>query len=206
MGRLRRIKNDYELVKLSPYYFEKPFSNNKDSYLEIGMGKGDFIISSAIKNKEINYYGIDKFPTVICKAIRKLELFESKLNNLQFIICDVSDIFNYLNPKFINKIFLNFSDPWPKKRHEKRRLTSNYHLDIYKKLLVDDGNIELKTDNVNFFKYTLGVLTSRRDIKILIKTKDLYKSNIIKNNIQTEYERKFVLQGKQIFYIRFKFV
>ena len=104
MGRLRKIKNDVELVKSSNYYLKtNPISNNKLNYLEIGMGKGNFIINSAINNPEINFYGLDKFPTVILKAINKLNKLESKPKNLKFLAIDVKDIFEYFPKNFLQR-------------------------------------------------------------------------------------------------------
>ena len=187
MGRLRKIKNDVELVKSSDYYLKiNPIPNNKLNYLEIGMGKGNFIINSAINNPEINFYGLDKFPTVILKAINKLNKLESKPKNLKFLAIDVKDIFEYL-------------------RHEKRRLTSNEYLKLYKNLLAKDGIIQFKTDNDNLYAYSLENIKSKSDIEIIEFTNNLYAKLNPENCILTEYEKKFIGIGIPIKLISFKF-
>lgn len=206
MGRLRKIKNDIELVKSSDYYLRtNPIPNNKLNYLEIGMGKGNFIINSAINNPKINFYGLDKFPTVILKAINKLNKLESKPKNLKFLAIDVKDIFEYFPKNFFDKIFLNFSDPWPKKRHEKRRLTSNVYLKLYKDLLAKDGVIQFKTDNYNLYAYSLENIKNKSDIEIIEFTDNLYAKLNPENCILTEYEKKFIGIGIPIKLISFKF-
>ena len=206
MGRLRKIKNDFELIKSSDYYLKTtPVSNNKLNYLEIGMGKGNFIISSAIANPEISFYGLDKFPTVILKAINKLNKLESKPKNLWFLAIDVKDIFEYFPKNFFHKIFLNFSDPWPKKRHEKRRLTSDAYLKLYRDLLVKDGVVQFKTDNDDFYAYSLENIRNKNDIEIIEFTNDLYEKLYPGNCILTEYEKKFIGIGIPIKLISFKF-
>lgn len=204
MGRLRKIKNDLELVKKSEYYFKTFPKNKTKNYLDIGMGKGDFIINMALANNQINFYGLDKFPTVIYKAINKLNKFDKPLTNIKFLAIDIVDILNFFPKNYIDKIFLNFSDPWPKKRHAKRRLTSNTYLDIYKQLLKKDGVIEFKTDNDNLYEYSLDTIKNRKDIKIIKFTKNLHKLNKA-NTILTEYEKKFIGMGIPIKFISFKF-
>ncbi|MBQ2349272.1 MAG: tRNA (guanosine(46)-N7)-methyltransferase TrmB [Mycoplasma sp.] len=204
MGRLRKIKNDLELVQSSNYYFKTLSKNKNQNYLDIGMGKGDFIINMALTNNKINFYGLDKFPTVIYKAINKLNNFDKPIKNIKFLAIDVINIFKYFPKKYIDKIFLNFSDPWPKKRHAKRRLTSNTYLDFYKQLLNKNGVVEFKTDNDNLYEYSLETIKNRKDIKIIKFSKNLYKSNKT-DTILTEYEKKFIGMGIPIKYISFKF-
>ena len=204
MGRLRKIKNDLELVKSSKYYFKELPKNNKLNYLDIGMGKGDFIIKMAQNNPNIIFFGLDKFPTVIWKAINKLNKMTDPLTNINFLAIDIKQIFDYFPNNFFNKIFLNFSDPWPKKRHAKRRLTSNNYLDIYKKILAKDGIVEFKTDNDNLYNYSLEIIKARKDIDIIKHVKNLYKFKKT-NGLLTEYEKKFIEMGSSIKFISFKF-
>ncbi len=204
MGRLRKIKNDLELVKSSKYYFKELPKNNKLNYLDIGMGKGDFIIKMALNNPNINFFGLDKFPTVIWKAINKLNKMTELLTNINFLAIDIKQIYDYFPNNFFNKIFLNFSDPWPKKRHAKRRLTSNDYLDIYKKILAKNGIVEFKTDNENLYDYSLEIIKARKDIDIINHVKNLYKSKKT-NDLLTEYEKKFIGMGSSIKFISFKF-
>ena len=204
MGRLRKIKNDLELVKKSEYYFNSLSKNKSKNYLDIGMGKGDFIINMALTNDKINFYGIDRFPTVIFKAINKLNKFDKPLANIKYLAIDVIDILNFFPKNYIDKIFLNFSDPWPKKRHARRRLTSDAYLDIYKQLLNKDGVVEFKTDNDNLYEYSLETIRNRKDIKIIKFTKNLHKLNKA-NTILTEYEKKFIGMNIPIKFISFKF-
>ena len=204
MGRLRKIKNDLELVKSSKYYFKELPKNKKLNYLDIGMGKGDFIIKMALNNPNINFFGLDKFPTVIWKAINKLNKMTELLTNINFLAIDIKQIYDYFPNNFFNKIFLNFSDPWPKKRHAKRRLTSNDYLDIYKKILAKNGIVEFKTDNENLYDYSLEIIKARKDIDIINHVKNLYKSKKT-NDLLTEYEKKFIGMGSSIKFISFKF-
>jgi len=206
MGRLRKIKNDIDLVKNSDYYLKTiPVPNNELNYLEIGMGKGNFIINMAVNNPEINFYGLDKFPTVIFKAIKKLNKLENKPKNLKFLAIDVSDIFEYFPKNFFHKIFLNFSDPWPKKRHEKRRLTSDTYLKLYKDLLTKDGIIQFKTDNDGLYAYSLENIQAKKDIEIIEFTNNLYAKLNPEDCILTEYEKKFIGMDIPIKLISFKF-
>jgi len=210
MGRLRTNVEAPQLVKDFKNYKDlKDFKpDDRDIYLEIGCGKGDFLINQAISNPNILFLGIEKYATVTLKALKKIERNKLVLNNLFFTCLDAGE----LKPENINfkvsKLFLNFSDPWPKKRHAKRRLTSPNFLDLYKTFLSKNAVIEFKTDNDGLYAYTLEVLESRKDIEIIYFTTDLYKEldkEINKNNIQTEYEKKFVNLNKNINKIVFKF-
>ena len=191
--RLRNIKNADEIVNSSKYVIkeinEPLFKNNNPIYLEIGMGKGDFIINNAIQNPNINYIGIEKYKSVLVKAVQKLE--DKELNNLKIICMDAKDI-NIINTK-INLLYLNFSDPWPKKRHALRRLTSPIYLEKYEGIFKDKKNIIMKTDNRNLFEYSIISFTNN-GYKIADICLDIYKENI-ENNIPTEYEKKFRDKG-----------
>lgn len=198
--RLKHVKGADEIIKKGIYYIEKPkehkgnwqtlFGNNNPIYIEIGMGKGDFIIENALKYPEINFIGIEKFDSVIVRAIQKSN--ELELNNLKLIRMDAMEI-DEVFTREIDRIYLNFSDPWPKERHAKRRLTSPIFLAKYDLIFKDIPNIIMKTDNNPLFEYSLESL-SEYGYEILNVTRDLYNEDI-SDNIATEYEKKFVNKG-----------
>ncbi|MBQ0045762.1 MAG: tRNA (guanosine(46)-N7)-methyltransferase TrmB [Mycoplasma sp.] len=203
MGRLRTNINAPELIKKYSNYVElDDFKlTKKQINLEIGCGKGDFLINNALNHKDVFYLGIEKYSTVILKALKKIERNKLQVNNLLFTCADAKDIDCNKLKHAISRLYLNFSDPWPKKRHAKRRLTSPTFLDLYKKILKDDGQVEFKTDNDGLYQYSLEVLESRKDVKVIYKTTNLYKNiknKFNKDNVQTEYEKKFVALNKNI--------
>lgn len=200
--RLKNVKGANDIIIKGLYYIDNPsiykgkwnklFNNNNPLYIELGMGKGDFIINNALKYPNINFIGIEKYDSVIVRAIQKSN--ELELNNLKLLRLDVINI-NDVFDKEIDKIYLNFSDPWPKERHAKRRLTSNIFLDKYSKIFKSDYIIEMKTDNINLFDYSIESL-SNYGYDILYLTNDLHNENI--DNIETEYEHKFSSNGVKI--------
>lgn len=215
MGRLRRDKNKENILFLnSDYYLPNPikynglwqkevFENKNDIHIEIGCGKGAFIINKAQSNPNINYIAIDKFATILYKLLKKVEI--AKLPNIKLVHSCASNIDEIFSRNEISKIYLNFSDPWPKKRHEKNRLTNNSFLLKYFKILDKNGLIEFKTDSDALFEYTLSILNDN-EYKILFKTDDLYKSDdSCINETQTEYEIKWKKMGKKIKKIIFSF-
>ena len=193
--RLRNVKGAKEKILSSRYNIDNPFdninnwnkvfNNSNPIYIEIGMGKGKFIIENAINNPDINYIGIEKFDSVIVRAIEKVE--ELDIPNLKFIRMDATRIDEVFN-KEIDKIYLNFSDPWPKDRHAKRRLTSPIFLEKYDKVFRNDNIIEMKTDNIDLFNYSVDSL-KEYGYNIEYITNDLHKENV--DNIMTEYEERF---------------
>lgn len=184
--RLKKVKNAYEKLSNSKYVTDKPeFSNNNPIYMEIGMGKGKFIIENALKYPNINFIGVEKFDSVLVRATEKLE--ELELDNLKLMRIDALELDTIFN-KEIDRIYLNFSDPWPKKRHHNRRLTSKIFLDKYSKMCRKE-EIYLKTDNNELFDYSVESLTAY-GYKI---DYELY------NEITTEYEDKFTSLGNPIF-------
>ena len=217
--RLRFNKNAKSFLDNNPNYYLNTsdneqinlpslFNNSNPIYLEIGCGKGNFIIENAKQNPNINYIGFEKNETILMKAINKV--LENNLPNLKFIGNDANNIDLLFANNSISKIFLNFSDPWPKARHTKRRLTHPSFLTKFQKILVPNGNIELKTDNDGLFTYTYDEVLSVDQDKydILYCTKNLYENlndDINKSNIPTEYETKFHNLGKNIYKIIFKF-
>ncbi|HOZ54040.1 MAG TPA: tRNA (guanosine(46)-N7)-methyltransferase TrmB [Bacilli bacterium] len=204
--RLRNVKNSHVIINSSKYVIQEPetykgkwnkvFNNNNLINIEIGMGKGDFIITLALNNPNINYIGIEKYTSVIVRAVQKLEKLE--INNLKLINIDAMNIENIFS-KEINLIYINFSDPWPKKRHEERRLTSSTFLGKYEKIFKNKKTIYQKTDNENLFIYSLESLSKYGYILNNISF-DLHNSNII-NSAMTEYEKKFLKESKKIYYL-----
>lgn len=200
--RLKHVKNANDIIIKGKYYEDNPenykgkwnayFSNNNPICIEIGMGKGKFIIENAIKNPNINYIGIERYDSVIVRAIQKSN--ELELNNLCLIrrnAINITDIFD----KEVDTIYLNFSDPWPKDRHSSRRLTSPQFLEKYNNIFKDKNHIIMKTDNITLFNYSVETLLDYK-YKILYRTNDLHKENI--DNIETEYEEKFSKLGIKI--------
>ena len=172
------------------------FNNDHPLHIEIGMGKGDFIHELAQKNPEINYVGIEKFSSVLIRAIEKSE--QAELDNLFFIRFDAEHIAEIFGEGEVDRIYLNFSDPWPKERHAKRRLTSPQFLALYDQILAKDGYIQFKTDNRDLFDYSVGVVEESAHWHIDEITYDLHHSDQLEGNVMTEYEKKFVALGHPI--------
>lgn len=170
------------------------FQNNNPIYIEIGMGKGDFIIENAKRYPNINFIGIEKFPSVLVGAIKKMDNESIDLSNLKFMKEDAIFLNDVFEDKEIDRIYLNFSDPWPKKKHAKRRLTSKTFLPIYQKILKDQGELILKTDNRTLFEFSL-ISFQQFHMDFHDVCLDLHHSEGYEDNIQTEYERKFSPYG-----------
>ena len=172
------------------------FANDKPIQIEIGMGKGQFIYAMAQKHPEINFVGIEKYSSVLLRAIQKME--EEPLDNLIFIRMDAEDITEVFEEGEVDRIYLNFSDPWPKDRHAKRRLESRQFLERYKQILKDDGFIEFKTDNNDLFDFALEEVDAA-GWKMIAFTRDLHADEKLnEGNIMTEYEAKFSAMGNPI--------
>lgn len=167
-------------------------NKGKKIYLEIGMGKGDFITQLSLLDQDNVYIGVELSPPVLALAVKKLQRYEEennvRINNLYFMSFDAIEIAQIFEENQIEKIYLNFSDPWPKKKHAKRRLTNEKFLDEYKKVLRANGQIEFKTDNRGLFEYSL-VSMQNYGLKFIEVYLDLHKTDIF--NIETEYEKKF---------------
>ncbi len=167
-------------------------NKEKKIFLEIGMGKGDFITSLSQLDKDNIYIGVEVSPPVLALAVKKLQRYEEenniRIDNLYFMSFDAIELSSIFNEGQIEKIYLNFSDPWPKKKHAKRRLTNEKFLEQYKKVLKEHGQIEFKTDNRELFEYSL-VSMQNFGLKFIEVYLDLHKTDIF--NIQTEYEKKF---------------
>ena len=206
--RLKNVKGAKEIIENSSYVISNPteykgnfkqiFLNDHPIKIEIGMGKGDFIIANALKYPEINFIGIEKFDSVLVRAIQKLESLE--IPNLKLIRMDASMIADVFEHE-IDTIYLNFSDPWPKKRHASRRLTSPSFLEKYKTLFKNKEHIIMKTDNQGLFEYSL-MSFNQCGYQINQLSFDLYHNEeLILENIPTEYEKRFVLQGYRIYFV-----
>lgn len=204
--RIRNVKNSEEIINESNYMikdysnyknkFNNIFNNNNPIYLEIGMGKGSFLLQNAINNPNINYIGIEKYDSIVCRALEKFNKYN--LFNLKVIKCDASDIESIFY-KEITKLYLNFSDPWPKVRHEKRRLSSSNFLNKYDNIFNKNKRIVMKTDNRKLFEYSVMSFVNY-GYKINEISLDLHNDDI-KDNIETEYEKKFSELGFPIYKI-----
>lgn len=205
--RLRNLKNKENIIKECSYLISNPedykknmkklFGNDNPIHLEIGMGKGTFIYNMAKTYPEINFIGLEKYENVLARAIYKIS---DCPDNLKIINYDAKNLENIFDQE-IDTLYLNFSDPWPKKRHERRRLTSPDFLRIYDKIFVNEKKIIQKTDNIDLFAYSLKSLNNYgytfEEVSL-----DLHKTDIF--NIKTEYEEKFSNLGYKINYLKAK--
>lgn len=205
--RLRNITGSREVIGESCFVVQNPesqkgnwkeiFKNNNEIHIEIGMGKGQFLYALAGMNPNINYIGIEKYSSVLLRAIQKME--ENELPNLRFIRMDAEAITEVFAKGEVDKIYLNFSDPWPKDRHAKRRLPSKEFLARYDQILVKDGKLEFKTDNQGLFDFALEELEPA-GWKAEVVTRDLHAdAELVKGNVMTEYEEKFSSIGNPIY-------
>ncbi len=203
--RLRNVKGSRETIAVSEFVIQdeesmkgkwrEKFGNDNPIHIEIGMGKGKFIIQLAKENPNINYIGVEKFSSVLVRAIEKQT--EEQLPNLFFIRMEAEYIGNVFEKGEVDYIYLNFSDPWPKDRHAKRRLTSVQFLERYKEILADGGGITFKTDNRPLFDFSLEQIDEAGWVKDNV-TFDLHNSPYVEGNVMTEYEQKFSEMGNPI--------
>lgn len=204
--RLKHIKGSSEKIENSSYVIKNPneyrglwnkvFGNNNPIYIEIGMGKGKFIYENALEYPDINFIGIEKYDSVMVRAVEKLE--NSNLTNVKLIRMDATEIEQIFDHE-VDTIYLNFSDPWPKKRHAHRRLTSPIFLEKYDLITKVGYHIIQKTDNIDLFEFSV-ISFNNNGYKIEELSLDLHRNNPI-INIETEYETKFKNQGKCIYKI-----
>ncbi len=209
--RRRNVKNAHErLISDSLFVLDYEsyqgkwntlFNNNNPIYLEIGMGKGKFIIEHARRNPNINYIGFEKYESVIIQAPTKLREQNLELPNLRFVCADAENLEKIFGENEISKIYLNFSDPWPKKKHAKRRLTSEVFLKKYEQVLDKKGTIEFKTDNMELFTYSLITINNEKwtylDLSLNLHSRE-------EDIITTEYEDRFSAKGNPIYYLEVK--
>ena len=205
--RLRNITGSREFIAQNDFVIHEPeqkkgswntvFSNDNPIRIEIGMGKGKFLHTMAENNPDVNYIGIEKYSSVLLRAIQKLE--EDPLPNLLFIRMDAENITEVFAKGEVDRIYLNFSDPWPKDRHAKRRLPSAQFLERYNQILKADGRLEFKTDNRALFDFAVEQLPLA-GWKAEVITYDLHGDDkLMEGNIMTEYEEKFSSMGNPIY-------
>lgn len=208
--RLRNIPGSQERILSDPYTIQtdgadgadyrglwqsEHFHNTNPIHIEVGMGKGRFILEMAQKNPGINYIGIEKYSSVLVRALDRRPELET--DNLLFLRMDAEEIDQYFAPKEIEGIYLNFSDPWPKDRHARRRLTSLEFLERYSHFLTPNGFLQFKTDNRPLFDFSLEQI---REAGWILDgyTFDLHADGPAPNNVMTEYEEKFYQKGNPI--------
>ncbi len=209
--RLRNVKGSQELITDNQYTIQADgaepsdykglwnknfFHNNNPIHIEIGMGKGQFITTLAASNPGINYIGIEKYSSVLVKAFAKREAL--KTDNLLFIRMDAENITDFFAQGETDRIYLNFSDPWPKDRHAKRRLTSRQFMERYNIILSKDGFIQFKTDNRPLFDFSVEEIKAAGWCLSEINY-CLHKNGPAKDNVMTEYEQKFYNLGNPIY-------
>lgn len=208
--RLRNVRGSQERILDHPYtiqtdgsdgtayrglWAKEHFHREQPVHIEIGMGKGKFILEMAKQHPEINYIGIEKYSSVLVRALDKRDELET--DNLLFLRMDAEDIEEYFAPDEVEKIFLNFSDPWPKDRHAKRRLTSSLFLEKYRRILHPSGSIQFKTDNRALFDFSVEEIKAAGWILDECNY-DLHADGPAPNNVMTEYEEKFYQKGNPI--------
>ena len=203
--RLRHIPGSEQQIEESPFVISGPeefrgqwnmfFGNESPLHIEVGMGKGRFITELAAAHPEINYIGIERYTSVLLKAVEKRSLLF--LPNLYFLCVDARTLPDIFAEGEVDRIYLNFSDPWPKDRHAKRRLTSPQFMALYDRILAPEGQVEFKTDNMGLFDYSLESIPEA-GWTITASTKDLHHSDMAEGNIMTEYEAKFSAMGNPI--------
>ena len=179
------------------------FGNNNPIHIEVGTGKGQFVLGMAKQNPDINYIGIELFDSVIVCALEKIVEAE-KPSNLRLLKVNGEDLQKFFGKGDVSRVYLNFSDPWPKTRHAKRRLTHEGFLAIYESILIDNGEVHFKTDNRGLFEYSL-VSMNHYGMKLNYVSLDLHV-NEPADNVKTEYEEKFSAKGQPIYRLEYQFV
>lgn len=203
--RLRNVKGSRETIAANEYTIKDALSykgswrekitGGKPLNIEIGMGKGKFIMEMARNNSDLFFVGIEKYSSVLVRALEKME--EDPCDNLLFIRMDAENISDLFEKGEVDRIYLNFSDPWPKDRHAKRRLTSRQFLNRYERILKKNGKMIFKTDNRGLFDFSLEEV-KEAGWTLELCTFDLHHSEFLEGNVMTEYEEKFVAKGNPI--------
>lgn len=205
--RLRNIPGSREAIAQNRWCIQESehtkgqwhtiFGNQNPLHIEIGMGKGKFIMALARQNPQINYVGIEKYSSVLLRALQKMEA--EPLENIRFIRMDAENICEMFDHEEVAQIYLNFSDPWPKDRHAKRRLTSRQFFERYQHILKSNGTVEFKTDNTSLFDFSLEEVRET-GWKLDAFTRNLHQDNtMMEGNVMTEYEERFSKMGNPIY-------
>ena len=205
--RLRNVKGSREAIQESIYVVHEEetragswhdiFGNDHPIHIEIGMGKGRFLMELAAKNPDINYVGIEKYSSVLIRALEKMSEMETPLDNIRFVRMDAEAITKVFGAGEVDRIYLNFSDPWPPNRQRKRRLTWRAYLEVYDEILRQQGDLCFKTDNQRFFEWSLQEICQFGWLIQNISL-DLHNSDF-EGNVMTEYEEKFSAEGYRIY-------
>ena len=205
--RLRNIPGSREAIAQNRWCIQESehtkgqwhtiFGNQNPLHIEIGMGKGKFIMALARQNPQINYVGIEKYFSVLLRALQKMEA--EPLENIRFIRMDAENICEMFDHEEVAQIYLNFSDPWPKDRHAKRRLTSHQFFERYQQILASNATVEFKTDNTALFDFSLEEV-KEAGWKLDAFTRNLHQDNtMMEGNVMTEYEERFSKMGNPIY-------
>ena len=206
--RLRNIPGSREVIAESRFCIQNPnefrenwhtvFGNDHPIHIEVGMGKGRFLMEMAAAHPEINYIGIEMYSSVLLRAVQKAEECGNTAENFRFIRMDARELPEVFGKGEVEVIYLNFSDPWPKDRHAKRRLTSRVFLGRYEQILAENGKVEFKTDNRELFEFSLSEVKEQGWL-LESHTFDLHHDSVLSiGNIMTEYEEKFSSMGNPI--------
>lgn len=206
--RLRKVKGAAETIAAHPNIvvqnekelkgnWQSVFEKEQPLYIEVGMGKGQFVIGMAQKNPHLNFIGIEKFDSVMVRALEKV-IEAGELPNLKLLKIDADELTEIFEENEVAGVYLNFSDPWPKPRHAKRRLTHENFLKLYQMIMKEDGAIRFKTDNRLLFEYSLASL-SQYGMILQDVALDLHKREDLEWNVMTEYEQKFSAKGQPIY-------
>ncbi len=203
--RLRYIPGQYEYLQKDEksitepekrnYKLNKAFNNHNPIHVELGCGKGKFLRETALSNPEINYFGFEKSVKVAYRCAKSR--FEADPDNYYIVYSNGDILEEVFEPHSIERIYLNFSDPWPKPSHYKRRMTHKGFLEIYRRVLAPAGELHMKTDNDDLFEYSLQQL-EEDNWNLIMVTRDLHNSQYNEGNIMTEYEERFAEEGKKI--------
>ena len=207
--RLRNIPGADDVIANSPYVVHEPerqrgcwgevFGNGRPIHIEVGMGKGRFLTEMAVGNPDINYVGIERYTSVLLRALQRREQLSLELPNLRYLCVDAALLPEIFAAGEVGRIYLNFSDPWPKERHARRRLPSAEFLERYEKILVPGGKVEFKTDNQALFDFALEQ-RERAGWRLEACTRNLHADpQMNEGNVMTEYEEKFSALGNPIY-------